>query len=351
MQLLRVLLYKGRREMKRTFYLFSSGLLERKDNTLKFTPVVTMDDGEHQMPPRFLPVEDIAEIYAFGSIRANSALYNFLGQNDIPLHFYDYYENYTGSFMPRDGLLSGRVLIKQVQAAQSKKHRTELARMFIEGASWNMVENLNYYNRRGKLLTEQIDRIKSLTEMLAEVSDVKEVMGVEGNIRKVYYSCFDTIIDDFTMGERSKQPPSNEVNALISFGNSLCYVETLRAIHQTQLNPTISFLHTPGERRYSLCLDLSEIFKPILVDRVIFRVLNKHLLSERSFDKKLNSCLLNEKGRKIFVKAMEDRLNETFRHRSLGRSVSYRHLIKLECYKLIKDIMGLEEYKPFKMYW
>lgn len=337
--------------MKRTFYLFSSGRLERKDNTLKFTPIREGEDGEEELPPRFLPIEDIAEIYAFGSLRTNSALFNYLGQKDIPLHYYDYYENYTGSFMPRDGLLAGRVLLAQAKTYENKKRRTELAKKFIQGAAWNMGVNLNYYNRRGKTMADQISGIRQLAKALDEAKSVEEVMGLEGNIRKIYYDCFDTIIDDFSMGDRTKQPPQNEVNALISFGNMMCYTETLRAIHQTQLNPTISFLHTPGERRYSLSLDISEIFKPILVDRVIFKTLNKHILSPQCFDKRLNSCLLNEKGKKLFVKAMEERYDETFRHRSLGRNVSYRHLIKLECYKLLKDIMGLEEYKPFKMYW
>lgn len=337
--------------MKRTFYLFSSGRLERKDNTLKFTPIKDDEGEEQELPPRYLPVEDIAEIYAFGSLRTNSSLFNFLGQKDIPVHYYDYYENYTGSFMPRDGLLAGRVLLAQAKTYENKKRRTELARKFIQGAAWNMVQNLNYYNRRGKELTDPVTQMKQLTGTLEQTKSVEEVMGIEGNIRKIYYACFDTIIDDFSMGERTKQPPQNEVNALISFGNMMCYSETLRAIHQTQLNPTISFLHTPGERRYSLSLDISEIFKPILVDRVIFKTLNKRILSEQCFDKQLNRCLLNDKGKKLFVKAMEDRYDETFRHRSLGRNVSYRHLIKLECYKLLKDIMGLEEYKPFKIYW
>ena len=337
--------------MKRTFYLFSSGRLERKDNTLKFTPIKDDEGEEQELPPRYLPVEDIAEIYAFGSLRTNSSLFNFLGQKDIPVHYYDYYENYTGSFMPRDGLLAGRVLLAQAKTYENKKRRTELARKFIQGAAWNMVQNLNYYNRRGKELTDPVTQMKQLAGTLEQTKSVEEVMGIEGNIRKIYYACFETIIDDFSMGERTKQPPQNEVNALISFGNMMCYSETLRAIHQTQLNPTISFLHTPGERRYSLSLDISEIFKPILVDRVIFKTLNKRILSEQCFDKQLNRCLLNDKGKKLFVKAMEDRYDETFRHRSLGRNVSYRHLIKLECYKLLKDIMGLEEYKPFKMYW
>ena len=148
-----------------------------------------------------------------------------------------------------------------------------------------MVMNLNYYNRRGKDLQELIDTIKRLTKTLDDAKNVDEIMGVEGNIRQAYYAAFDIILDDFNMGSRTKQPPENEVNALISFGNMMCYTETLKAIHQTQLNPTISFLHTPGERRYSLCLDISEIFKPIIVDRVIFKVLNKHALGCQHFDK------------------------------------------------------------------
>lgn len=337
--------------MKRSFYIFNPGIMERKDNTLKFTPVAEDEAGEKMMPSRFIPIEDVAEIYAFGSLRANSALFNFLGQKDIPVHFFDYYENYTGSFMPRDGLLSGKALLAQAKAYNSQKRRVGYACKFIQGAAWNMVMNLNYYNRRGKDLQSIIDEIKNLADTLSQAISVEQIMGIEGNIRQLYYSAFDIVLDDFTMGNRSKQPPQNEVNALISFGNMMCYVETLRAVHQTQLNPTISFLHTPGERRYSLCLDISEIFKPIIVDRVIFKVLNKHALSKSDFDWKLNRCLLNEKGKKTFVKAMEDRYTETFKHRSLGRNVSYRHLIKLECYKLLKDILGMEEYKPFKMYW
>ena len=214
-----------------------------------------------------------------------------------------------------------------------------------------MLMNLNYYNRRGKNLQMIIDNIKQLSKGLEDAKEVDEIMGIEGNIRQNYYASFDIILDDFNMGARTKQPPENEVNALISFGNMICYTETLRAVHQTQLNPTISFLHSPGERRYSLCLDVSEIFKPIIVDRVIFKVLNKHAITSAHFDKKLNKCLLNDKGKKIFVKALEDRCTETFKHRSLGRNVSYKHLIKLECYKLLKDLLGIEEYKPFKMYW
>ncbi len=338
--------------MKKSFYLFNPGMMERKDNTLKFTPFAIDEDGtEHAGQPRYLPVEDISEFYCFGSLKANSSLFNFLGQKDICMHFFDYYENYTGSFMPRDSLLSGRMLLAQTAAYQNKKKRLAIAQKFIEGAAYNMVRNLMYYNRRGKDMAEIIQIIHELEKKIPETTDIDELMGVEGQIRKTYYEAFDLILNDFQMGERTKQPPQNEVNALISFGNMMCYSQCLRAIHQTQLNPTISYLHTPGERRYSLCLDISEIFKPIIIDRVIFRVLNRKEIQEKHFDRKLNRCLLNDAGKKIFVRAIEDKLEETFQHKSLGRKVSFRHLIKLECYKLAKHLLGMEEYKPFKMYW
>ena len=338
--------------MKKTFYLFNPGQMERKDNTLKFTPYAIDEDGtEHAGQPRYLPVEDINEFYCFGSLKAGSSLFNFLGQKDICMHFFDYYENYTGSFMPRDSLLSGRMLLAQTAAYQNKKKRLAIAQKFIAGAAFNMVRNLMYYNRRGKDVEGIISGINELAKKITETKDVDELMGVEGLIRRSYYEAFDRILNDFQMGERTKQPPQNEVNALVSFGNMMCYTQCLRAIHQTQLNPTISYLHTPGERRYSLCLDISEIFKPIIIDRVIFRVLNRRELQEKHFDRKMNRCLLNEAGKKIFVRAVEDKLEETFQHKSLGRKVSFRHLIKLECYKLAKHLLNIEEYKPFKMYW
>jgi CRISPR-associated protein Cas1 len=153
------------------------------------------------------------------------------------------------------------------------------------------------------------------------------------------------------MNGRSYRPPLNSVNALISFGNMMCYSQTIRAIHQTQLDSTISFLHSPGERRYSLALDIAEIFKPIIVDRVIFKVLNKGMIKASDFEKGLASVVMKDKARMIFIEAFESRLAETIKHRALNKAVSYKHLIKLECYKLQKDILKIQEYKPFKIWW
>lgn len=334
--------------MKKSYYLFNPGRMSRKDNTLKFIPV---DADGREGPAKYLPVVGIDNLYCFGALDANSALYNFLGKNGISVHFFDYYEHYSGSFMPKDYLLSGKVIIEQSKAYSSTKRRMEIAHKFVEGAAANILRNLKYYQSRGRELTSYIDQIAQLDEERRNATGIDELMGWEGNIRQVYYDAFGEIVPGFEMGNRTKQPPSNEINALISFCNMMCYTLCLDQIYHTQLNPTISYLHEPGYRRYSLALDIAEIFKPILVDRLIFSLLNKKVLSERDFDRKLNYCLLNESGKKKVLKDWEERLSQTIRHRKLNRSVSYKHLVKLEVYKLIKHIMKIEEYKPFKAWW
>lgn len=334
--------------MKKSYYLFNPGRMSRKDNTLSFTPV---DENNVEGQTRYIPIETVDNIYCFGSLDANSALYNFLGKNHVSVHFFDYYEHYTGSFMPKDYLLAGKMQIEQTKYYTSDKKRLIIARKFVEGAAFNMMKNLSYYANRGRELTEITERIKTYISLISGSTRIDELMGIEGNIRQTYYAGFDNIINDFEMGSRTRKPPTNEINTLISFGNMLCYTACLSQIYHTQLNPTISFLHEPGYRRYSLALDLAEIFKPMLVDRIIFTVLNKRQIKASDFRKELNACVMKDSARKTFVQAFEEKLKETFRHRNLSRNVSYKHLIKLECYKLQKHLLGMEEYKPFKMLW
>lgn len=334
---------------KQNYYLFNPGRMGRKDNTLRF---VATDEQGQEGRPKYLPIEGINNLYIFGSVDANAALYNFLGKQGVAVHFFDYYEHYTGSFQPREYLLAGKMQVEQTRAYLSSRKRQHIARSLIEAASFNMLKNLKYYQTRGRELTSTIDYISSLRLQLAEAQGVDEIMGLEGNMRQAYYQAFEEIIPGYAMDGRSKQPPKNEVNALISFGNMVAYTLALDMIYHTQLNPTISFLHEPGTRRYSLALDLAEVFKPILVDRNIFRLLNRKELQERHFEERLGGVLLSPSGKKIYLKAWENRLNETIQHRKLGKKVRYKNLVKLECYKLAKYILGMEEqYEAFKIWW
>jgi CRISPR-associated protein Cas1 len=334
--------------MRKSYYLFNPGRLSRVDNTLKFIPV---DEQGQEGQPRYIPAETASDLFVFGALDANSALYNFLGKNQTAVHFFDYYEHYTGSFMPKEYLLAGQLQVKQTAFYADKKKRLAIARLILEGASFNMLKVLRYYHNRDKDLSEQIGLIETYRKNFDQTSSVSELMGLEGNTRQVYYSAFDIIINDFNMSGRSKRPPQNEVNALISLGNMMCYTACLGQIYHTQLNPTISYLHEPGARRFSLALDLAEIFKPLLVDRLVFSMLNKREIQATDFRQDLNRYCLKDSGKKTFVRAWDTRLGETIQHRSLKRSVSYKHLIRLECYKLVKHLLGDGDYKPFKIYW
>src|SRR5690349_209282 len=133
--------------MKKTYYLFNPGRMSRKDNTLKFTPV---DEGGNELPPKYIPVEGVSDLYCFGALDANSALYNFLGKEQIAVHFFDYYEHYTGSFMPKDYLLAGKMQIEQTRHYSGKAKRLVIAQKFVEGAAFNILKNLRYYQSREK---------------------------------------------------------------------------------------------------------------------------------------------------------------------------------------------------------
>lgn len=328
--------------METSYYIFSNGCLKRKDNN------ITVETADRK---KDLKIEMTRDIFLFGEMDLNTKCINFLGQNRIALHFFNYYGFYTGSFYPKEINVSGNLLVKQVEFT-SNINRLEIAKEIIRGASHNIFRNLRYYNGRGKELDREIAEINYLREKIEEAKDIHELMGIEGNIRKVYYSTWNKIINqEVNFEKRVKRPPDNIVNTLISFINSLMYVSCLSEIYVTQLNPTISYLHSPSERRFSLCLDISEIFKPLIVDRLIFTLLNKNIITENDFEKESNFYYLKEKGRKKILELYDERLKKVIKHKDLERNVSYRYLIRLECFKLIKHILSEKKYESFKMWW
>ena len=151
--------------------------------------------------------------------------------------------------------------------------------------------------------------IEYLRRQISLCKDIQELMGIEGNIRKVYYDSWNVIINqDIAFDKRVKNPPDNAINSLISYVNTIIYTRCLSEIYKTQLNPTISFLHEPSERRFSLCLDIAEIFKPIIGDRLIFSMLNKKQITEKDFEPGLNFTYIKDSARKQITREIDLRL-------------------------------------------
>lgn len=328
--------------MGSTKYIASMGELTRKDNSLCFRK------DEKNV---YIPVENTREIYCLNEVSINTKLLNFLSQNHIIVHFFNYYEGYSGTFYPREQYSSGKLMMKQVKAFE--ENRLLVAKAIVRGIGINIYEVLyHYYKHDKKEVKGTIDWIKTdFYELLENAENIKQVLAAEGDLWQRFYAQFQYFLPaEFVMNKRVKRPPDNPINALISFGNTLLYTKTITAIYQTHLDQRISFLHEPTEGRFSLSLDLCEVFKPIIVFRTIFDLVNNRKLQvEKHFLKEVNYCLLNEEGRNIFITAFEERLESVFLHPGLKRKITFRTALKLDCYKLIKFIMENKEFIPFSV--
>jgi len=330
--------------MKKTLYIFSSGQLSRKDSTLYF---------ETEKGKRFVPIEDTGEIMIFGEMDVNKRLLEFLSQKEIILHFFNYYGYYVGSFYPREHLNSGYMTLRQAEHYIDEDKRLLIAKELVRGASKNIRQVLKYYHGRGKNVLVMLDAIERLMHSIEQCRDATALMAIEGNIHNHYYHSFDNILEhpDFSFVERTRRPPKNYLNTLISFGNSLMYTICLSEIYKTHLDPRIGYLHSTNFRRFSLNLDIAEIFKPIIVDRLIFALIGKNMISKDDFEGGTEGIMMKEGARKRFVEQMDEKLKTVIKHRDIGKPVSYRRLIRLELYKLEKHLMDEKMYEAFIARW
>jgi len=330
--------------MNDNYHVFSDGWIERHNDTVR---LVTEEDEK-----KYLPIENAEALFLHGQIDFNTRLVSFLNDHGVAMHVFGWNDYYSGSIMPERGQTSGQTVVKQVRAYEDDDHRLRIAKAFVQGSIHNMRANVSYYDNRDYDFGGTLETLDRRRDELSTVETIEETMGVEASARRAYYAIFDDVLpEDFVFQGRKYNPPNNRVNSLISFGNSLVYANVVSAIRATALDPTVSYLHEPGERRYSLALDIADLFKPLLTDRVLFRLVNRGQLTGSDFETELNSCLLTEPGRKTFSKEFEKTLDRTIEHPELNRNVSYQYLLRLEAYKLKKHVLTDEPYDPFERWW
>ncbi|WP_081467047.1 type I-B CRISPR-associated endonuclease Cas1b [Acetivibrio clariflavus] len=251
--------------MNREYYVLNNGRFKRKENTIYFVDNTDLS--------RALPIEQIDCLHIFGEVDLNTKFLNYISEYSILLHFYNYYGFYSGSFYPRKKNISGLLTVRQSQHFLDKEKRLYLAKCFVQSAKYHIIRNLKNY----KEITDDI-YMDLEKETINDAAEIDELMGMEGRIRNTYYKAYNLFLKHgFQMNKREKRPPTDPINALISFGNSLMYTTVLGQIYHTQLDPSISYLHEPSTKRFSLSLDLSEIFKPLIVDPVIFNLINNRI--------------------------------------------------------------------------
>ncbi len=319
--------------MPRPYYIFKSGRLKREENTLVFKT-----EGEEKVR---IPIHDVLELFLFGEVDVNTKLLAFLSKKGILVHIFDWYGHYRGSFFPRKTLLSGELLIRQVEYYLDDEKRLDLATRFVKGGIENM-----------RVVIRELGGDPDLLPLPGDVQSIPDLMSFEARVRQAYYSLLDDFLpEDFQIGTRTRRPPRNEANALLSFMNGLLYAEIVHQLYKTHLDQRISYLHAPSSRRYSLSLDVAEVFKPPIAERLFLRLIRKKEIRKDDFKEEVKGILLTREGMRKAARAFEERLNRTFYHRRLKRKISMRTLIRMELYKLEKHFLNIQPYEPYKLQW
>ena len=325
-------------------HIFADGELSRSEDTLRIDTL----DGE----TKHLPVESVGTIYLHGQIDFNTRTLGLLNDHGTTVHVFGWKDYYKGSYLPKREHQSGNTVVEQVRAYDNEERRLRIARAMIEASIYNMRANLKYYHNRDHDFDDAIHELETQRGRVDTVTDIPELMGVEATARKAYYRCFDEILrDPFELTRREYNPPTNEANALVSFLNAMVYTTCVSAIRNTALDPTVGYIHEPGDRRFTLSLDIADVFKPILADRVLFRVVNRQQVSIDDFEQELDGCLLTEDGRLAVLEAYEETLDRTVEHPRLNRKVSYKTLVQTDVYSLKKHVLTGEPYRPTERWW
>lgn len=285
-----------------------------------------------------IPLEAIDRLMIFGNVTFTTPALSLLSENSIPAILFSERGWYITSVQPENHLQSGWVLAKQLEHYLDHEKRMYLARKIVLGAAKNMRKiTVRLGKEKSPLMETQINSAK----------DIQGLMGVEGNIHIKYLEILDSKLPlRFKINSRTRRPPENYTNSMMSYLYSVLYGIVASEIFGTHLSPSISFLHELSERRSSLALDIAEIFRPIFCDRSILRLVNLKIMDESDFVND-GGVFMNEKGKRKLLQEFDRKLQETTYVNSLRRKVSNRGLIRLELYKLERHILGDSEYHPY----
>ncbi len=323
-----------------SLYITRSGLLRRKQNTI----VLETQDGVMRYP-----IKDIEDIHVLSKVKLNTSLLEFLTKERIPIHFYNYFGHYIGSFYPKEYLVSGHLLVKQAMHYGEHDKRLYVAKQIVKGAMNVMAYVLKSRNKNLGYDIPLLEKVEEYKKMVDNTYSIDELMGVEGTFRSVYLTYFDGFIkhEAFRIRKRTRRPPMSYGNALMSYLNSMVYSTVLTQIYHTHLDPRIGYLHETGWRRFALSLDIAEIFKPLIADRLMLTLINRGEIKEGHFSTSSGATLLTKDGKRKVIRKFDDFVKSTIYYPKIGRKLSWKRLIRVEVYRLEKHLLGDEIYTPY----
>ncbi len=322
--------------------ILSDGILRQKDFSAEFA-------GETGTVS--IPTAVTERINIFSNVIFDSGFLKAAMEAGVYVNVFSDDYSFIGRFVPFAPLKNQRLIFEQLQAYNNDALRLQLAKEFDMASVHNLRLVIRYYNKQAPndVFGQALKKIDALYAAMKTCKDHARLLLLEANVRELYYGCYAYFLKNeaFHFGGRTRKPPMGAVNSLLSFGNVVLYNYIAAEIYKSSLDIRIGFLHATNKRMESLNLDIAEIFKPLVVDRTVFTLINRKELSPEHFVTAANGGIyLNENGKRIFLRAFYDKLNTTL---TVGeRSFSYAALINEEIRKLTRRFRSGEPYKAFR---
>ena len=305
-----------------------------------------------------IPLRSLEQILSFSYKGASPALMGKCAQIGTGMSFYTPRGRYLCSIL---GENNRNVLLRrsQYRFADDANSAAKFARAFIIGkifnSRWVLERTKRDHNLRvnAKRLNGQSRALSGYLKQVADCGDIDTIRGLEGLAAKDYFYAFDDLIlrskDDFFFEQRSRRPPLDRMNALLSFSYSLLTGDCLAALQGAGLDPYVGFLHVDRPGRPSLALDLMEEFRPALADRFALTLINLGSISAGDFEQRENGGMfLNDAGRKIVLAAWQKRKQEMITHPFLGEKMPWGLVPYIQSLLLTRAIRGdIDAYPPF----
>jgi len=304
-----------------------------------------------------IPLHTLQSIVCFGHVSCSQYLLEHCAERGVSVTWFTEY----GSFMASmHGPTTGNVLLRRAQyrLADSPEASAELARFFIVGKIANCRTVLLRQARTSDepSLGEAADKLGRILKRLSQPHDLETLRGMEGDAAHLYFEAFPFLVkaefrDSMRFEGRSRKPPLDEVNCLLSFFYSLLANDIRSALEGVGLDPAVGFLHRERPGRPSLALDMMEEFRPYLADRLALTLINRQQITAADFVRtEVGGVVLKEKARKEVLTAWQERKREEVEHSFLKEKMTVGMLCHMQARLLARYIRGdMDAYPPFAM--
>lgn len=322
-------------------YVQDQGTYIGKDGErLKLTPA--------KSSPLFIPLIQVSQVCLMGNVQVTAAAIRELADRNIPISYFSYGGWFTAL---TSGMCHKNVELRMAQskAAFDPQAALSIARGFISAK----IKNSRTLLRRhaDDKHRSDLDRLADYIQKVEQVDNLNSLMGLEGMAAKTYFAGFSRLLrggDEFNLEGRNRRPPTDPVNALLSFVYSLLTKELTITTQAVGFDPFLGFLHQPRYGRPSLALDLAEEFRPLVGDSTVLTLINNEEVSPKSFIRRAGSVALTETGRKAVIAAYERRMETEITHPIFGYKISYRRLFEVQARLLSRVLLGeLDKYPGF----